>query len=159
MNKSKQGGVFTVEFALASFILFIVSFGAFELCRYIYLVNLTNAAISESTRDTKVHWHYGEEGNVNYNNRLEKMFKQQGQLWRYLAIDPEQFQLKICYFESYNDLKNEQSICSDSADKSVFAQYTLTYQYRPLMALTEIGEHKITRQILAVQEHQGWEAL
>ena len=97
MNKSKQGGVFTVEFALASFILFIVSFGAFELCRYIYLVNLTNTAISESARDTKVHWHYGEGSNVNYNDRLTDMFKQQGQLWRYLAIDPELFHLDICY--------------------------------------------------------------
>ena len=151
MRKYKQQGTISIEFAMSSIILFMMIFAVFELSRFIYINNLVDIAITESSRDSRIHQN---EGDDSYNKRLEQSLSQ-GSLWRSIAINPKNYtSTKTCY-KNFNDLTNN---TKDNAEcnKSELAIYTLTYTYHPLFIFNGVTTRKITRSVLVQNEYQGW---
>ena len=146
-----QKGVFTIEFALGSILLFISIFAVFELCRFIYIINLTESSLRESARDSRLY--EGKRHSVNYQTRFEQMFSEKGQVWQSL-VEPKRYTLTINYYRDYSALiRNNKTVsCQDCP----LAEYSLVYSYIPMLRLPGIGERTLTRSILMVQEHQGW---
>ncbi len=151
-SRQKQKGVFSIEFALGAIVLFFTTFAVFEMCRFIYIINLTETALRESARDTRVY--EGQRNSVDYQQRFQQMFKQQGTLWHYL-VDSSRYTLKINYFQNYPDLVNDRKL--NSCLNCPIAQYTLTYRYSLALRIPGITERSIQRSILMVQEHEGWD--
>ncbi|NQZ51361.1 MAG: pilus assembly protein [Moritella sp.] len=146
-----QKGVFTIEFALGSILLFLSIFTVFELCRFIFIINLTESSLRESARDSRVY--EGKRNNINYQTRFEQMFSQKGQIWHSI-VDHKRYTLSINYYRDYRALVNNNGV-SDCQDCPL-AEYSLTYLYIPMLRLPGISERAIQRSILMVQEHQGW---
>lgn len=148
----KQRGVFSIEFALGAIVLFLTTFAVFEICRFIYIVNLTETALRESARDTRVY-----EETENYRKRFMKVFKEQDTLWHYLIEPKKRYKVKIDYFKDYPDLVKGKIV--KKCPTCQIAQYTLTYSYSPALRVPGIKEKiEIRRSILMVQEHEGWES-
>ncbi|MCW8327423.1 pilus assembly protein [Photobacterium sp. SDRW27] len=148
----KQKGVFSIEFALGAIVLFMTTFAVFEICRFIYIVNLTETALRESARDTRLY--EKQQSNLDYQQRFQQMFKQQSTLWHYL-VAPKRCNLEIDYYQSYSDLVNSNKV--PSCNDCPLAQYTVTYRYIPAMRIPGITERTIKRSMLMVQEHEGWD--
>jgi len=146
-----QKGVFTIEFALGSILLFMSVFAVFELCRFIYIINLTESSLRESARDSRLY--EGGRLNVNYDDRFNAMFIQKGQIWHSI-VDPKRYTLSINYYRDYNALiSNRITInCRDCP----LAEYKLEYSYKPMLRIPGMGERALVRSMLMVQEHQGW---
>lgn len=146
-----QKGVFTIEFALGSILLFFSIFAVFELCRFIFIINLTETSLRESARDSRLY--EGMRHDVNYQARFEEMFSQEGQIWHSI-VDPKSYTLSISYYQNYSELVNNNKVsnCQDCP----LAEYSLRYLYTPMLNLPGINPRTIQRSILMVQEHQGW---
>ncbi|PSW07399.1 TadE family protein [Photobacterium lipolyticum] len=151
-SRQKQKGVFSIEFALGAIVLFFITFAVFELCRFIYIINLTETALRESARDTRLYER--QQDHLDYQLRFQQMFKQQGALWHYL-VAPKRYSLTIDYYQSYSDLLAGQT--SSNRGDSPFAQYTVTYRYVPALRIPGISERTLSRSMLMVQEHEGWD--
>ncbi|MCL1145362.1 pilus assembly protein [Shewanella marinintestina] len=153
-SKKRQLGAFSVEFAIGAMVMFFVTFGIFELSRLIYVINLTESALRESSRDTRV-WE-GERYDDLYQQRLIQMFENKGEIWHLLA-DPKRYSLSISYFESFPDLLNDKpSITLTKQQRSPLAIYEISYDYTPMFILAGVFEQKISRRILVTMEHEGW---
>jgi len=152
IRMNSQKGVFTIEFALGSILLFLSTFAIFELCRFIYIINLTESSLRESARDSRLY--EGSRHNVNYQTRFEQMFVKKGQIWQSI-VKPSHYTLSIRYFRDYRALimKNKTINCQDCP----LAEYSLTYRYTPMLRLPWTGERAVKRSIVMVQEHQGWD--
>lgn len=146
-----QKGVFTIEFALGSLLLFLSTFAVFELCRFIFIINLTESSIRESARDSRLY--EGNRNNVNYQARFEQMFSEKGQVWQSI-VDPKRYTLSINYYRNYNALISNQH--TTNCQNCPLAQYSLTYQYTPMLRVPGFSKRAIKRSILMVQEHEGW---
>ncbi|AQS38110.1 TadE-like protein [Shewanella psychrophila] len=153
-SKRRQLGVISIEFAIGSIVMFLVTFGIFEISRLIYVINLTESALRESSRDTRV-WD-GERTGELYGQRMTQMFEKKGEIW-HLLVDPSRYQLSISYFESLQDLiDNKSSGTQAKQQRSPLALYEISYDYTPMFFLAGVIEKKISRRILVTMEHEGW---
>lgn len=154
VSKRRQRGVFSIEFAIGAMVMFLVTFGIFEMCRFIYVINLAESSLRESSRDTRV-WE-GERTKKLYQQRLTEMFENKGEIWHVL-VDSSRYQLSISYFENMLDLVNDKpSLSETKQQRSPLALYEITYDYTPMFILTGVVEQKISRRILVTMEHEGW---
>ncbi|ACA84908.1 TadE/TadG family type IV pilus assembly protein [Shewanella woodyi] len=152
--KRRQLGAFSVEFAIGAMVMFLVTFGIFEISRLIYVINLAESSLRESSRDTRV-WE-GERSGDLYDQRLTQMFEKKGEIW-HLLVDPKRYHLSITYFESLSDLIDDKpSLSQAKQQRSPLAIYEISYQYTPMFFLAGIVEKKISRRILVTMEHEGW---
>lgn len=153
-SKRQQRGVFSIEFAIGAIVMFFVTFGIFEMCRFIYVINLAESSLRESSRDTRV-WE-GERTELSYQLRLTQMFESKGEIWHVL-VDPSRYQLSISYFENMLDLVNDTpSLSVTKQQRSPLALYEIAYDYTPMFILNGVVEQKISRRILVTMEHEGW---
>ena len=151
MRRSKQQGTTSIEFAMSSIVLFMMIFAVFELTRFIYINNLVDIAITESSRDSRIH----ENGtNDNYEKLLKKSLHQDS-LWNSLAINTENYDFQAQCYKDFNALINDKKDKND-CNKSELAIYTLTYTYHPLFIFNGVTTKKITRSVLVQNEYQGW---
>jgi tight adherence protein E len=151
MRKYKQQGTISIEFAMSSIILFMMIFAVFELSRFIYINNLVDIAITESSRDSRIH----QNGiNDNYKKLLEQSLSQDS-LWNSLAIKKENYIFKEQCYKNFKDLTSGIEN-KDECNKSELAIYTLTYTYHPLFIFNGVTTRKITRSVLVQNEYQGW---
>ena len=150
-STKSQKGVFTIEFALGVLLLFISTFSIFELCRFIYIINLTESSLRESARDSRLY--EGKMHGVNYQTRFEQMFSKKGQIWQNI-VKPKRYTLTINYYRDYRDLikKNTTVNCQDCS----LAEYSLVYSYVPMLRLPGASKRSLSHSILMVQEHEGW---
>lgn len=146
-----QKGVFSIEFSLGVLLLFISLFMVFELCRFIYIINLTESSLRESSRDTRLY--EGKRVNNHYQTRFLQIFNKKGQVW-HTIIEPKRFDLTINYYRSYAALIDNK-VTLNCADCPV-AEYKLTYRYEPVLHLPGVENRLLTHSILVVQEHEGW---
>ena len=146
-----QKGVFTIEFALGSILLFMSVFAVFELCRFIYIINLTESSLRESARDSRLY--EGKRLNVNYDDRFNAMFSKKGKIWHSI-VDPKRYSLTVNYYGNYAAMINNNAKlrCQDCP----LAEYKLEYRYVPMLRLPGFEARKLTRSMLMVQEHEGW---
>ncbi|WP_064792428.1 TadE/TadG family type IV pilus assembly protein [Shewanella woodyi] len=152
--KRRQLGAFSVEFAIGAMVMFLVTFGIFEISRLIYVINLAESSLRESSRDTRV-WE-GERSGDLYDQRLTQMFEKKGEIW-HLLVDPKRYHLSISYFESLSDLIDDKpSLSQVKQQRSPLAIYEISYQYTPMFFLAGIVEERISRRILVTMEHEGW---
>ncbi|WP_394391319.1 TadE/TadG family type IV pilus assembly protein [Shewanella woodyi] len=152
--KRRQLGAFSVEFAIGAMVMFLVTFGIFEISRLIYVINLAESSLRESSRDTRV-WE-GERSGDLYDQRLTQMFEKKGEIW-HLLVDPKRYHLSITYFESLSDLIDDKpSLSQAKQQRSPLAIYEISYQYTPMFFLAGIVEKRISRRILVTMEHEGW---
>ncbi|MBW8183270.1 TadE/TadG family type IV pilus assembly protein [Shewanella nanhaiensis] len=152
--KRRQLGAFSVEFAIGAMVMFLVTFGIFEISRLIYVINLAESSLRESSRDTRV-WE-GERSGDLYEQRLTQMFEKKGEIW-HLLVDPKRYHLSISYFESLSDLIDDKpSLSQVKQQRSPLAIYEISYQYTPMFLLAGIVEERISRRILVTMEHEGW---
>ncbi|MBY3787052.1 pilus assembly protein [Photobacterium carnosum] len=151
MRNYKQQGTISIEFAMSSIVLFMMIFAVFELSRFIYINNLVDIAITESSRDSRIH----QNGiNDNYKKLLEQSLSQDS-LWSSLAINTENYDFQAQCYKDFNDLTNNTKDNTE-CNKSELAIYTLTYTYHPLFIFNGVTTRKITRSVLVQNEYQGW---
>jgi len=146
-----QKGVFTIEFALGSILLFMSVFAVFELCRFIYIINLTESSLRESARDSRLY--EGKRDDVDYQVRFEQMFSQSGTIWHSI-VDPKRYRLTVSYYDNYAALMD--NIKKTNCQDCPLAEYRLEYVYEPMLHIPGMGERALVRSMLMVQEHQGW---
>lgn len=152
MRKYKQQGTVSIEFAMSSIVLFMMIFAVFELTRFIYINNLVDIAITEASRDSRIHQN---EGNDSYKTLLEQSLHQNS-LWNSLAINTENYDFKEQCYKDFNALTNSIEGTVE-CNKSELAIYTLTYTYHPMFIFNGVTTRKITRSVLVQNEYQGWE--
>ncbi|TKB58472.1 TadE/TadG family type IV pilus assembly protein [Ferrimonas aestuarii] len=146
-----QRGVFSIEFALGSMLMILTSFAIFELSRFIYLVNLTETALSESVRDTKVV--EGERFNLDYQATLQSRLETRGEIWLHM-LDPSRFNAKLESYASLEDLAAD--LPSDNCARCPIVKAELSYDYQPIYYFGIIQDRQIRRTLLSIQEHEGW---
>ncbi|WP_028108154.1 TadE family protein [Ferrimonas futtsuensis] len=151
-SKGKQHGVLTIEFALGAMVLFLTTFAIFEMSRFVYIVNLTETALSESARDTRVF--EGERMGQGYDERLAEMFNHDGEMWHSL-VDIERYRLNRTFYDSLADLAagNASASCND---RCPIVEVELSYDYQPVYYIGVVGNRTISRRLLSIQEHEGW---
>lgn len=153
MRKYKQQGTVSIEFAMSSIVLFMMIFAVFELTRFIYINNLVDIAITEASRDSRIHENKGTD---DYEINLKKSLST-GSLWRSIATNPANYIFeKKCYADisSISSTPENQTSCNTAK----LAIYTLTYDYHPMFIFNGVTERKITRSVLVQNEYQGWES-
>lgn len=150
----KQKGVISVEFGLGAFALFLALFAVFEVGRFSYLVNLTDATLSESTR--KVRIFEGEKLEVSYQKRLEEIIEDEESIWNGLGvISTDEFFFQISTFRSPNDfVSGTQEL---ECERCPIVLYELSYEFKPVVFTQLFSPAVISRRILTIQEHEGWE--
>ncbi|MEZ9418971.1 hypothetical protein BCS96_05365 [Vibrio breoganii] len=150
----KQNGVVSIEFALGGFALFLALFSVFEIGRFSYIVNLTDATLSESTR--KVRIYEGEKLETAYKDRLDQVLESDDSFWNNLGfLTHEDFSFEIETYSSLQMLAQKQQ--SEGCERCPLVVYELTYDYRPVVFDTILPSASISRRILTIQEHEGWE--
>lgn len=152
MRKYKQQGTISIEFAMSSIVLFMMIFAVFELSRFIYINNLVDIAITEASRDSRIHENKGTDDN--YKKLLEQSLSQDS-LWNSLAIKKGNYIFKEQCYKNFKALTSEIED-KDECNKSELAIYTLTYTYHPLFIFNGVTTRKITRSVLVQNEYQGW---
>ncbi|WP_261833530.1 TadE/TadG family type IV pilus assembly protein [Vibrio ishigakensis] len=154
LRVSKQKGIVSVEFALGGFALFFALFVVFEIGRFSYIVNLTDATLSESTR--KVRIFEGEKLETKYEERLIEVLESDNSFWNNLGfVSYKDFSYDI---ETYRTLELlSQKLPAEGCERCPLVMYQLTYNYRPVVFETILPSSTISRRILTVQEHEGWE--
>ncbi|MFD2176231.1 TadE family protein [Veronia pacifica] len=151
----RQTGSFTVEFALGAIVLFFTMMLIFEGCRFIYLVNLTDTALREASRDS----HLIDDPKVKegYKKHFSDFLKGKGHqssLWR-IIVQPQKFFFSV---RLYRDLDAYVAgNYSSTRNRNLFAEYRITYKYSPLLKVPGISSFTIKRQSLRLQEHEEWE--
>jgi tight adherence protein E len=152
--KRRQQGAFSVEFAIGAIVMFFVTFGIVEVSRLIYVINLAESSLRESSRDTRV-WEAQRNGDL-YDQRLTQVFEKKGEIW-HLLVDPKRYQLSISYFENLpNLIGNKPSLSLAIQQRCPLAIYEISYRYTPMFFLAGVFEKKISRRILVTMEHEGW---
>ncbi|GAM69363.1 flp pilus assembly membrane protein tadE [Vibrio sp. JCM 19236] len=149
-----QKGVMSVEFGLGAFALFLTLFAVFEVGRFSYLVNMTDATLSESTR--KVRIYEGEKLETSYLKRLEEVFEDDDSLWNQIGlVSPDDFYFEIETYRSPEALTNGNQ--ATNCERCPLVVYQLNYDYSPLIFPSLFSSATISRRILTIQEHEGWE--
>ncbi|GAM73393.1 flp pilus assembly membrane protein tadE [Vibrio ishigakensis] len=144
----------SVEFGLGAFALFLTLFAVFEVGRFSYLVNMTDATLSESTR--KVRIFEGEKLETSYLKRLEEVFEDDDSLWNQIGlVSAEDFYFQIETYASPQALTNGNQTAN--CERCPLVVYQLNYDYSPIMFPSLLSSATISRRILTIQEHEGWE--
>ncbi|WP_286342917.1 TadE family protein [Ferrimonas sp. YFM] len=141
-----------MEFALGAMVLFLTTFAVFEMSRFVYIVNLTETALSESARDTRVF--EGERMGQGYGERQDQMFQHDGEMWGSL-VDVERYRISRTYYDSLDDLAAGRP-SSSCGDRCPLVEVELSYDYQPIYFIGTMGDRTITRRFLSIQEHEGW---
>lgn len=148
----QQHGVISIEFALGALLLIMSSFAVFELSRFVYMVNLTETALSESTRDTKVF--EAVRMNKSYEARLKEMFEHKGELWHSLT-DVKRYTISRTFYSGVEDLASA-TPSGTCGDRCPIVEVTLSYQFEPIYNTGLMSPTTIQRSLLVIQEHEGW---
>ncbi|CAM2793629.1 TadE/TadG family type IV pilus assembly protein [Vibrio rarus] len=153
-RRIKQKGVVSIEFALGGFALFLALFAVFEMGRFAYIVNLTDATLSESTR--KIRIYDGQTLNTAYKDRLDQVFASDDSFWNRLGfLDYQDFSFEIDTYTSLLTLEDQSP--AQGCERCPLVMYQLTYHYSPVVFETVLPSATISRRILTIQEHEGWE--
>ncbi|MGF1724414.1 TadE family protein [Photobacterium nomapromontoriensis] len=154
MNINEQRGTTTVELSLGGLVLMISTFAIFEICYNIYVVNVTEFALRETIRRTKIY--EGMNTHDLYDARFRETLEREGALWHFL-IEDDKFELSSRFFKSYENLVNDIGENSDvQSPEYVLAEVTLTYNYAPMITIIPRDNADITRTMLLNLEHEGW---
>ncbi|MGF1726085.1 TadE/TadG family type IV pilus assembly protein [Photobacterium nomapromontoriensis] len=154
MAKYRQRGVTTIELALGCIALIFTTFMIFEICYKIYIVNVTEFALRETIRATKVY--EGKNTHSLYQTEFYRILNRDNTLWDFLLVK-DKFKLTSVYFKSYANIIN--NVAEDSKNprlKYVLAEVTLAYQYAPIFTFNPSVESTISRTMLLNLEHEGW---
>ena len=153
-NITKQKGVTAVEFALGAFILFFVTFQIFELCYRIYVMNMTEYALRETIRNTKIFEGQGKKGA--YKNEFKSLIENNNNLWHFL-IDDTKFSIDIRYFKSYSNLVDDISYSEQNLNFNYsLAEITVTYKYSPIIKFIGSPKTDISSTMMLNLEHEKW---
>lgn len=153
-SSRRQRGATSIEFALGGIVLMLSTFAIFEVCYNIYVVNVTEAALRETIRGTKIH--EGRHSHAQYQAKFDALLRNEDALWHFL-IQEDQFELTSTYFKTYRDLVNNTGQGSETVSPDyVLAEVTLTYHYSPMMTLFSMGKSDISRTMILNLEHEGW---
>ncbi|GAD88343.1 TadE protein [Vibrio halioticoli NBRC 102217] len=152
---NKQKGVISIEFGLGGFALFFVLFAVFEMARFGYSVNMTDTTLSESTR--KVRIFDGQTLEVAYGDRLQQIFEDDDSFWNQIGlVTADSFEFTIFRYASLPDVASD-TVEKGCNERCPIVIYELTYRYSPVVFDTLLPSADITRRIMTVQEHEGWE--
>jgi tight adherence protein E len=151
----KQKGTTTVEFALGALVMMIATFAIFESCYQIYVVNMTEYALRETIRNTKIY--EGHSDHEQYEAKFKTLVEDQENLWHFL-IDSDKFSIEGMYYPNYNDFVAGYGHASEGLGFDYdLAELTVTYRYTPILNLWGASESLITRTMVLNLEHEGWE--
>ncbi|MDR9826103.1 pilus assembly protein [Vibrio sp. FNV 38] len=150
-----QKGVTSVEFALGAIVLMFSTFAIFESSYQIYVVNMTEYALRETIRNTKVFEGFGV--HQQYEERFEQLVSDQSNLWHFL-IDDSKFSLDGKYYETYDDFIQDIGHSSEGLTFSYdLAEIEVTYLYTPMLNILGVDETPISRTMVLNLEHEGWD--
>ncbi|EDP59389.1 TadE family protein [Vibrio sp. AND4] len=151
----KHKGVTSIEFVMGAIVLFFVTFAIFESCYKIYVVNMTEYALRETIRNTKIY--QGNSVHERYKETFRSLIEQENNLWHFL-VDPSRFNITGRYFLSYNDFIVGNGVTEEDLGSSYdLAEITVTYSYSPMFRLSGAGDSDISRTMVLNLEHEGWQ--
>lgn len=149
-----QSGVLSVEFGLGAMALFASVFAVIELARYVYIANMTDTTLSETTRQVRIY--EGERYAVSYQQRLEAVFNEQDSIWNVIGmVSAENFSYHIEPYADLLDVANGK--ISYGCERCPIVVYELGYDYSPVLFGDMFWSGQITRRLLTIQEHEGWQ--
>jgi tight adherence protein E len=148
----RQQGVISIEFSIGFLVLMAIFIAIIEVSRYTLIVNTLGGVLTESVRMTRVF--ESERFNEAYQIRLREQLYEQGLLWRF-AINPNQFDMSVQQYPSLQALVVGDSELEECNQCPIVA-YNMTYHYSPMLSGGRFAETIISRQLIAVQEHEGW---
>ncbi|KLV08941.1 hypothetical protein ABT56_01680 [Photobacterium aquae] len=149
-KRALQKGVIAIEVSLCFLILVFTTFFIFEVCYQIFITTLTEHALRETVREAKQNIlepiQKGEPYNENnlFHDSIKKIFLDESSLWHFM-IDKNNYDIQIDYFYSYPDFINDYQSQNLS---SPLAEVTLTYQYQPMLSLSESSPSSIMRTVV-----------
>ncbi len=155
----KQMGSTSVEFALAGLTLMFATFAIFESCYQIYVVNMTEFALRETIRNTKVDQGIDdtpEKLNEHYETYFRQLIMDNNKIWHFL-MDGDKFTIEGTYYQSYDDFVAGVGHTSQGVGFYYdLAEITVEYEYEPMIELVSSDTVKISRTMVLNLEHQGW---
>lgn len=152
---AKQWGTTSIEFALGALVLMFATFAIFEACYQIYVINMTEYALRETVRNTKVY--EGESVNQRYVDKFESIINNQDNLWSFL-IDEDKFSVAGRYYLSYSDFVKDIGTDFEHLNENYdLAEITVNYDYSPMITLFGNSAYTITRTMVLNLEHEGWD--
>ncbi|GAL34239.1 Flp pilus assembly membrane protein TadE [Vibrio maritimus] len=150
----KQRGATAVEFSLGAIVLMFSTFAIFEICYRIYVINMTEYALRETIRNTKIY--QGSGVHEQYETRFQTLIANQNNLWSFL-IDDDKFSIDGKYFPSYSDFVNNVGYSKqDLTFNYDLAEITVTYEYTPIIHVFGAEQVDISRTMVLNLEHEGW---
>ncbi|OBT15850.1 hypothetical protein A9264_06055 [Vibrio sp. UCD-FRSSP16_10] len=153
-SRWKEKGVVSIEFALGGFALFLALFSVLELGRFSFIVNLTDATLSESTR--KIRIYDGQTLGAVYKERLDEVLESDDSFWNRLGfLNYTDFSFVIETYTSLEAVQLQTPVAG--CERCPLVMYQLSYHYSPVVFETVLPSAIISRRILTVQEHEGWE--
>lgn len=154
-KRRKVLGTTSIEFALGAIVLLFSTFAIFEACYQVYVVNMTEYALRETIRNTKIY--QGSGLHEQYEGKFKELIENESNLWHFL-IDNERFSMDGTYFESYQDfVQNNGHDSQGLTFKYDLAEITVTYRYTPILAIWGTSERQISRTMVLNLEHEGWD--
>ncbi|MGR5299065.1 TadE/TadG family type IV pilus assembly protein [Vibrio mediterranei] len=158
----KHRGVVSIEFGLGSFALFFVLFIVFEVARLSYITNLTDTIITETSRHVRIH--DAHTSSESYAHHLKSSFDDSHMIWNKISlVDKSQFHFTMWSCATLDMVAKGPSSgdCDKASDpnyeRNPIVMYELTYDYHPIMFGNLLPSFPITRRILTIQEHEGWD--
>ncbi|WP_264876895.1 TadE family protein [Vibrio agarivorans] len=149
-----QKGVTSIEFSMGAIVLFFSTFAIFESSYQIYVVNMTEYALRETIRNTKIYQGVGV--HEQYEARFEQLIHDQSNLWHFL-IDEDKFSIDGTYFETYQEFINGNGHPSEGLNFNYdLAEISVTYLYTPMLNVWGADETPISRTMVLNLEHEGW---
>lgn len=154
-RRLKVLGTTSIEFALGALVLLFSTFAIFESCYQVYVVNMTEYALRETIRNTKIY--QGGGLHDQYESKFKELIENESNLWNFL-IDNERFSIDGTYFATYQDFVQNRGHDSQNLTFTYdLAEITVNYRYTPILAIWSVSEQQISRTMVLNLEHEGWD--
>nr|PMI52578.1 hypothetical protein BCU42_23595 [Vibrio splendidus]PMI77452.1 hypothetical protein BCU38_24115 [Vibrio splendidus] len=159
MGCNRQRGVASIEFSLSFMAFFLMCAFLVELSFMSYTIAVSDYALSQAARESKVTFSTAKTGNGRYSHAFNRLLKKNQSVWG-AFIDPSKFNFKIAFLRDLSQLRSFDGSCFStknicgSAQNSPIAIYQITYDYQPLFSYFVPRSMSFTREAIVIQEFQ-----
>lgn len=159
MGCNRQRGVSSLEFSLSFMAFFLMCAFLVELSFMSYTIAVSDYALSQAARDTKVTFSTIKIGNGRYRHAFNRSLKKYQSVFG-SSIDPSMYSFKVAFLRDLSQLKKFDGSCFStnnicgSAQNSPIAIFQITYDYQPLFSYFVPRSISFTREAIVIQEFQ-----
>ena len=151
INRSKQKGVATIEFAIGFMAFWAMCMVWAEMSYMSYISAVGDLAIATTARDVRTL-------EDDYKTAFEQALTKSNSIWPAI-FKPGEFKVKACYFNTINALNNYTGGCAQPSPPSKeiaspIAIYSITYDYNSLFTFFISATTVFSREVIVIQENR-----